>query len=173
VVHGIMDSHDGVVTVHSQPGEGAVFHLYFPAHAGEAIVTPGGEESTPFGHGERILFVDDEELLARLGQKTLVALGYEVEVAMQPAAALAMVRSDPKHFALVITDQTMPGMTGLVLASRLRQIRADLPIIMTTGHSLSLTAERVEAAGISQLLLKPTTLHSLGAAVHAALTPRH
>lgn len=95
-----------------------------------------------------------------------------VQDTTKPAAALAMVRAAPERFALVFTDQTMPGMTGLSLATELRQIRADLPIILTTGYSSSLAPERVEAAGICQLLLKPTTIRSLGSAVHAALTAK-
>ena len=170
VVHGIMDTHDGVVTVYSQPGEGTVFHLYFPAHAGEADSVAVEEGAVPRGQGQRVLFVDDEELLAHLGEKTLIALGYEVECATLPAVAIAMVRADPSRFALVLTDQTMPGMTGLLLASQLRQIRPGLPVILMTGHAGSLTPERVEAAGVCQLLLKPTTIHSLGTAVHAALS---
>jgi nitrogen-specific signal transduction histidine kinase/ActR/RegA family two-component response regulator len=170
VVHGIMDNHDGAVTVYSQPGDGTVFHLYVPEHAGEATVAAAEEGPVSRGHGERVLFVDDEDLLVRLGQKTLAALGYEVEVATQPAAALAMVRADPQRFALVLTDLTMPGMTGLLLASQLQQIRPGLPIVLMTGYSASLTSERVEAAGIRQLLLKSTSVHSLGAAVHAALS---
>ena len=171
VVHGIMDGPDGAVTVYSQPGEGTVFRLYFPAHDGEAAALVPADESAPRGHGERVLVVDDEEVLARLGQKTLAALGYVVEFATQPADALALVRADPQRFAVVLTDQTMPGMTGLLLASRLREIRPELPVILMTGYTLSLTAERVEAVGICQLLLKPTSIHSLGTAVHAALAP--
>jgi PAS domain S-box-containing protein len=172
VVHGIMDSHDGVITVYSQPGEGTVFHLYFPAHAGEATAPAIAEETAPRGHGESVLFVDDEELLALLGQKTLAALGYEVECTTQPAAALAMVRANPSRFALVLTDQTMPVMTGLTLATLLREVRPGLRIILTTGYGLSLTPERLAAHGIHQLLLKPTTLHSLATAVNSALHPK-
>jgi signal transduction histidine kinase/ActR/RegA family two-component response regulator len=172
VVHGIMESHEGAVSVYSQPGEGTVFHLYFPAHAGKTTVAAAKKGPVPRGNGERVLFVDDEELLARLGQKTLTALGYEVEVATQPAAALAMVRADPQRFALVVTDHTMPGMTGLYLASQLLQIRPGLPIILMTGYSPLLTSARVEAAGIRQLLLKPTTIQLMGASVHAALSAK-
>jgi PAS domain S-box-containing protein len=170
VVHGIMDDHDGVITVSSHPGEGSIFHLYFPAGAADVIFPPI-ERSAPVrrGRGERILVVDDEEQLAALGRKTLTALGYEVEVATLPTAALAMVHAAPDRFAVVLTDQTMPGMTGLVLANRLRQIRADLPIILMTGFSASITSERAEEAGIQQILLKPVTIHSLGSAVHDAL----
>lgn len=170
VVHGIMDSHDGTVRVQSEPGKGTTFQLYFPAHAGEVIGAALNEAPVPHGHGERVLVVDDEELLARLGQEALTALGYEVEFTTQPAAALAMVEADPQRFALVITDQTMPNMTGVVLASQLRRIQPRLPIILMTGYSTLLTPERLEAAGIRQFLLKPTTLHSLGAAVHAVLS---
>jgi PAS domain S-box-containing protein len=173
VVHGIMDSNDGAITVYSQPGEGSIFHLYFPAHAGVATAATLAEDGpVPRGDGERILVVDDEELLTELGQKTLVELGYKVEVATRPAAALAMVRASPQRFALVLTDQAMPGMTGIVLASQLRQIRRDLPIILMTGYSVSLTPEVLEAAGVRQLLLKPINLHALGTAVHAALAAK-
>ena len=169
VVHGIMNSHDGVITVYSQPGEGTVFHLYFPAHHGEPAPSTIAEDTTPHGHGERVLFVDDEALLARLGQKTLAALGYEVESTTQPSAALALVRADPSRFALVVTDQTMPEMTGLTLATHLREVQPGLPVILMTGYALSLTPARLAAAGIHQLLHKPTTLHSLAMAVNTAL----
>jgi PAS domain S-box-containing protein len=169
VVHGIMTGHDGAITVNSEPGEGTVFHLYFPAFAGDSGVdaTEGGRALR--GHGERILFVDDEELLVRLGEKALTTLGYTVEVALQPTIALAMVQADPSRFALVISDQTMPKMTGIVFASRLHQIRPDLPVILTTGYGLSLTTERLKEAGVCRLLLKPVTLHGLAEAVHEAL----
>jgi two-component system cell cycle sensor histidine kinase/response regulator CckA len=169
VVDGIMKDHDGAVTVYSQPGEGTIFHLYFPAYAGEAIVVAGEHEPVPRGHGERILFVDDEELLVQLGQKTLTSLGYEVEVTTQPLAALAMVRADPQRFALVLADQAMPGMAGFILAGELLKIRPGLPVILMTGYSPSLTSAQIEAAGIRQLVRKPLTIHLLGTAVHTAL----
>jgi len=170
VLHGIMKNHDGAVTVHSQPGEGTIFYLYFPAHAGEATTAAVEQGAVPRGHGEQVLFVDDEDVLVHLGQNALAALGYEVKITTQPAAALAMVRADPLRFALVLTDQTMPVMTGFDLAIQLLQIRPELPIILMTGYSASLTAAQVEAAGIRQLLLKPATLHSLGTAMQAALS---
>jgi CheY-like chemotaxis protein len=172
VVHGIMETHEGVVIVHSQPGEGTVFHLYFPEHTGEATATRAEDGPVPHGNGERILFVEDEELLAQLGQKALTALGYEVEITTQPATALAMVRSDPRHFCLVLTDQTMPGMTGLSLATQLRQINPELPILLMTGYSAALTSEQTEAAGIRRLLLKPTNIRSIGVAVHEVLSAK-
>ena len=170
VVHGIMASHDGAVTVSSQPGAGTVFRLYFPADTGQAPMAAVEEASAPSGHGEWILLVDDEEVLTRLGRKMLEALGYNVEATTLPGTALALVRADPWRFALVLTDQTMPGMTGLELARELRQLRAELPILLMTGFGAVVTRERLAEAGISQLLSKPTSINSLGAAVQAALS---
>jgi PAS domain S-box-containing protein len=170
VVHGIMDSHDGAVTVYSQPGEGSIFHAYFPAYAGVPMAAVVADEGpVQRGHGERILVVDDEELLTELSQKTLVELGYHVEATMRPAAALAMVRASPHRFELVLTDQSMPGMSGILLASEIRKIRPELPVVLMTGYSVSLTPQVLEAAGVCQLLLKPIGLHALGTVVHAAL----
>jgi PAS domain S-box-containing protein len=171
MVHGIMESHEGAVTVSSQPGEGTTFQLYFPAHHGRAEPAPDEGGPIPRGQGQRILFVDDEEWLVQLAQETLTMLGYAVEVATTPALALERVRAEPGHFALVFTDLTMPGMTGLDLARALRALRPDLPVILMTGYSAALTAERLEAAGVRQLLLKPIALPALGAAAHAALRP--
>jgi PAS domain S-box-containing protein len=170
VVHGIMDSHDGAITVSSQPGVGTSFQLYFPAHAGEAVAVATMEGPVPRGNGERILVIDDEEVLAVLLQRALNALGYEAEFTTLPTAALEMVRSDPYRFALAVTDQTMPSMTGLLLATEFRQIRPEMPVIMMTGYTAPRMSERVAAAGIYKLLLKPVTLHSLGVAVREALT---
>jgi PAS domain S-box-containing protein len=170
VVFGIMDTHEGAVTVYSQPGEGTVFHLYFPEHAGEPAEVVAAGDAVPNGHGERILFVDDEELLAQLGQKTLTALGYQVEIATRGAEALTIVRADPQRFAIVLTDQTMPGMTGLFLATELRHMRPGLPVILMTGFSMGLRPEQIDSAGIIQVLLKPTNISSIAVAVHNALS---
>jgi len=172
VVRSIMDNHDGAVAVESQPGKGTSFHLYFPEHIGEVVEARADKGPTPRGHGERILVVDDEPLLADLGQKALTALGYEVECTTLPSAALARVTSEPQRFALVMLDQTMPGMSGLLLATQLQQVRKGIPIILTSGYTASLTAERLEAAGVAHLLLKPSSIHSLGTTVHAALLAR-
>jgi PAS domain S-box-containing protein len=169
VVHGIMDGHDGAVTVHSEPGEGTTFRLYFPVYNGEMTPSVLVEGPVPRGNGEAVLIVDDEELLSILIQTTLNNLGYAAEIATDPAAALELVRASPGRFKLVLSDQTMPGMTGLTLASHLKKVRADLPIILMTGYSLSLTADRIAEAGIRQLILKPVTIHSLGNAVSSAV----
>ena len=116
VVHGIMDGHDGTVTVHSQPGEGTVFRLYFPKHEGEVIEDCGqrtGTYSVEMGKG--VLIVEDEEILALLVQKMLINLGYAADYQTDPVKALALIRTDPGQFQTVLSDQTMPGMTGLDL----------------------------------------------------------
>lgn len=170
VVHGIMVSHEGAVTVESQPDEGTTFHLYFPAHSAEATAEPAQTGEFPRGHGERILVVDDEETLVTLAMKTLVNLGYQAEGVTQPASALAMVRADPGRFALVITDMTMPVMTGMQLATILLHSWPGLPVILMTGYSATISPELVKAAGIRSLVLKPANLRSIAIAVNAALS---
>jgi PAS domain S-box-containing protein len=169
VVHGIVDNHDGVITVDSELGVGTIFRVYFPAFAGNAPALSPDKQEGPRGQGERILVVDDEELLAKLGQQSLIALGYEAEFATKPSQVLDMVRADPQRFALVVSDQTMPDLTGLQLATKLQQIRPGLPIILMTGYAALVAPELAEAAGICQVLLKPASIGSLGAAVHEAL----
>jgi PAS domain S-box-containing protein len=173
VVHGIMDTHDGVVTAVSQQGKGTVFQLYFPEYVGQTVADPAQVNSVPRGSGERILLVDDEEHLVKMGRLALAKLGYEVESATRPEVALAMFRTDPWRFALVIMDQTMPGMTGIALARQIKEIQPEIPIVLMTGNNLSLTSDAVKDAGISQVLLKPTSLHSLASAVQEALASVH
>jgi nitrogen-specific signal transduction histidine kinase/DNA-binding NarL/FixJ family response regulator len=170
VVHGIMDSHDGAVTVASKPGAGTTFTVYLPEEKGAAVKALDAEGPVPRGNGERILVIDDEEVLAVLVQRTLGELGYEAAFVTLPEAALEMVRSDPLRFDLVLTDQTMPAMTGLVLATRLREIRPSLPVVIMTGYTAPLLQGRVEVAGVRDLLLKPVTIRSLGTAVKAVLS---
>ena len=169
VVYGILHSYEGAMTVESQVGEGTTFHLYFPVHTAGATEMAAPVAGIPGGKGERILLVDDERLLAVLGQKMLERLNYSVVSKSSVVEALALVRANPAAFDLVITDLTMPGMIGTEFARLLLEIRPDLPIILTTGYTASLTEERVRAMGIRELLLKPQTVQSLGTAVHRAL----
>jgi PAS domain S-box-containing protein len=166
VVHGIMQSHHGIITVSSKPNEGTTFHLYFPPASGEAGPAVRPTTEIPVGRGERILFVDDEKPLALLGQKMLEELGYACVSKSNAADALAAIRADPGAFDLVITDLTMPSMTGVELAQQLRVICPRLPVILTTGHNAGLTLARLREYGIQELVLKPLSLQSLGATVH-------
>jgi PAS domain S-box-containing protein len=169
VVHGIMDNHDGAITAYSALGEGTIFQLYFPEYVGAPAKVAVDEKKVPRGQGQRIMLVDDEELLTTLGKLALTNLGYEVETAARPEAAIEMFRTFPGGFALVLTDQTMPGMTGLVLARHLKEIQPGLPVILMTGNNISVSPAKLRGAGITQVLLKPHSLHALATAVQLGL----
>jgi DNA-binding NtrC family response regulator len=168
VVHGIMQASEGAISVYSQPGLGATFHLYFPALEVDAPGAPAAEPPTPMGSGQRILFVDDEPVLATLGERFLTRLGYTPVVQTDALAALAHFKDDP--FDLVITDLTMPRASGLDLARRIWKIRPATRIILVTGYSASLDASRARDLGFSEFLVKPYNLQSLGHAIHQALS---
>lgn len=172
VVHGIMQRHGGAITVQSQPGEGTTFHLYFPAEVGD-LVSASPEEApiAPTGGGRRVLFIDDELPLAELGETILEELGYRATACTSPEEALKRVEQTPGEFDLVVTDLSMPGMTGLDLARRLLAVRPDLPIILTTGYAANISLETAQAIGIRELLFKPFTFHSLGLAAHRVSSP--
>jgi PAS domain S-box-containing protein len=172
VVHGIMQDHDGAITVYSEPGKGTTFHLFFPA-VGGGVSDSGSEElSVPHGAGQRILFVDDEEPIARLGERMLAKLGYAVESRTHVMDALDLVRSQPRQFDLVITDLNMPTMSGIDFALQLAQIRPDLPVVLTTGYTGSLRIEQIRALGLRDMLLKPLSIHDLGDALHRIFTEK-
>jgi PAS domain S-box-containing protein len=169
-VHGIMKSHAGEISVESQPEGGTIFHLYFPALAvavsdAEVVATP-----VPRGSGQRILFVDDEGGLVKWGTRALESLGYCVTGEQSVVHALAAVTGHPEAYDLVVTDLTMPVMTGIEFAERVWAVRPDLPIILTTGFS-TLTLEAVRRLGMGALVLKPNTIKTLGEAVHRVLAP--
>ena len=170
VVYGIMQSHDGAVTAYSHPGQGTTFHLYFPAHAKIGSTKFAEPTEVPCGQGERILYVDDEAALASLGQLFLERLGYTVSICTNPVEALESVRAAPDAYDLVVTDQTMPGLTGTRLAQQIHEIQPNLPIILTTGNIATLTPWHSEAAWCKGVLQKPPTFKSLGTLVHRVLT---
>jgi PAS domain S-box-containing protein len=151
----------------STPGQGTTFDLYFSRSASSAV-DEGAEEALPRGQG-RILFVDDEAPLVRLAQRMLVRLGYEVLACMSGAEALEAFQAAPQECDLVITDQIMPHMTGEALARALHKIRPEIPIILCTGFSHALTAEKVAAVGINAYLMKPLVSRELGLAIRHVL----
>jgi len=169
VVHGIMKSHDGTITVYSHPGQGTVFNLYFPVLEAEVPTKKISVKPIPRGAGEQILFVDDEMVLATLGKTILDRLGYRVTALTSPLAALDAVRAEPKKFDLVITDLSMPVMDGAKLGAELLQLQPRLPIILTTGFSGFMTAEKVRELGFRELMTKPCTIQTLGETVHRVL----
>jgi len=171
VVLGIMQSHDGAITVYSEPGHGTTFHLYFPVFETDAPPAESSSRPIPQGQGEHILFVDDEAALVKVGQKMLERLGYKVTSKTNVLEAIAAVRDQPEAFHLVVTDLTMPGLDGIKLGTQLLQLQPRLGILLSTGYSGVITEEDVRELGFRGLLIKPTTARALGEAVHRALHP--
>jgi len=169
VVYGIISRHGGTITVASTPGQGTTFTIYLPRVAEAPPVRDRLAEPLPTGT-ERLLFVDDEEAPRIFARETLVSLGYDVTVCTSSLEALAAFRATPLGFDLVITDQTMPAMTGETLVRELRHIRPDLPIILCTGYSPLIDAERAAVLGIEAFLLKPVESATLAHTIRQVLT---
>ena len=170
VVHGIVKDHDGAITVESRANEGCTFRLFFPEHADGACARPEeGERKLPRGRGERILFVDDERVLCDAGTRLLEYLGYAPVAFADAEEALRRFREDPAGFDLVVTDLTMPPMTGLDLAMEISALRPELPVLLASGFSGTWTQERVKALGLRDLIAKPVSIEVLAAAVRRAL----
>jgi len=170
VVHGIMKSHDGAVTVYSEPGKGTAFHLYFPVASGEVPAAPDAAAPAPRGHGERVLYVDDEEPLVYLTMQVLGRLGYDVTGFVEAEAALKAFLAEPDRFDVVITDLSMPRMSGRDLAARILEVRPDLPVILATGYIRPQDTESARRLGIRDLILKPNTVDELGPILHRILS---
>ena len=171
VVHGIVRNHEGAITVESTPGVGTTFHVYFPS-IGVVTQYPERREVTIPRGNERILFVDDEEILAKLGYEQLTSLGYEVVTHTNSSEALEEVRAATHPFDLVITDQTMPHLTGEGLSYELLRLQPHLPIILCTGFSHIMTPDRVKSLGIRAYHMKPLELRELALTIRRVLDDR-
>ena len=167
-VHGIIKSHKGTIRVNSELGNGTTFHLLFPVITSISGPKPETFDFLPSG-SERILFVDDEITLVEIGQGMLEKLGYQVDVRTSPREALEAFRANPDKYDLLITDMTMPVMTGDQLAQAVRDIRPAIRIIIATGFSKALTPEKIDRMGISGVIMKPFTLQDVATAIRKAL----
>lgn len=167
-VHGIVTDHGGAVFVDNRPGGGAMFTLLFPIASEKPPAERRPAGKIPTG-SETILFVDDEESIVNMAALMIGRLGYEVQTRQDPEAALELFRSDPQRFDLVISDMSMPRMTGITLFEKLREIRPDIPVILCTGHSAHIDPEKAEALGIVGLVMKPVGGRDLGLAIRKAL----
>ena len=168
VVHGIIKSHGGEITVSSEQGKGTAVTAFFPAIEKALMERDGSEETQPAGK-ETILFVDDEQAIADIAQKMLLRMGYKVHACTDSAEALDWFQDHPEKFDLVICDMTMPKMTGEKLAGKLRNTRPDLPIIVCTGYSNRLSELTAEKLGVNALLMKPITMSQIGKVIREVL----
>ena len=168
IIHGIITAMGGFVTCDSALGIGTTFHVFFPAIKREVVSIIQPVVMTPYGK-ERILFIDDEEVLAEMGKVMLERLGYKVTVRTSSIEALATFQNQSDQFDAVITDQTMPGMTGIDLARRMLQIRPGIPIILCTGYSNLVSEEQAKLMGIRGFIMKPMSKKEIAKCLRTAL----
>jgi PAS domain S-box-containing protein len=170
VVHGIVRRHQGAITVYSEVGSGTTFHMYIPKLETKVQREDAGAPSFSIRKGRgRVLLVDDEPALAAIGQRMLGQLGYDVVAKTSSIEALETFRSQPDQFDLVVTDFTMPGMTGASLATEVLSIRPDIPVILCTGFNEKIDEEKAGELGITEFVLKPLNMHVLQETLSRAL----
>jgi PAS domain S-box-containing protein len=168
VVHGIIQSHQGAISVDSEPGKGTTFNVFFPVIEEEAVIESKSVEKFPTGN-ERILFVDDEKSIVKMARQILERLGYQVETKQNPVDALESFHSKPEQFDLVITDMTMPDMTGDKLVEHILNISPDMPTILCTGFSEKISEEKAQKLGIKAFVLKPLVKRDFAVTVRKVL----
>ena len=168
VAHGIVGVHGGAITVRSEPGKGAAFHVYLPKSEREVSEDIKPAELTPTGH-ERILFVDDEVDVIDMVKQMLEYLGYQVVEKSNGYEALELFKADPEQFDMVITDMVMPNMTGTELVKEILKIRPDISIIILTGYLERISEEEADAIGIDAVLKKPVVMDEIARTVRKVI----
>ena len=168
VIHNIVESHKGMITVDSEPKKGTTFHVFFPLVEDEESVSLEIFGPMPTGN-ERILYVDDEELLTDLFSRLLDPLGYKVTTITNSTEALKLFKSKPDDFDMLITDQSMPDLSGVEMAIEFLKIRPDIPIILCTGYSSKISAEEAKKIGIKEFMMKPLHRKLLAATIRKIL----
>ncbi len=171
VVHGIVNNHNGSITVDSARGKGAIFTILLPVVDEKPEKKTKSSDKVPLGN-ESILFVDDEKAITYMTGQILKRLGYTVETKVSPAAALELFQSKPGDFDLVITDMTMPQMTGVTLSEKLKAVRPDIPVIICTGNSSLIDEEKAKQMGIDAYIMKPIVKSDIAIAIRKALDKR-
>jgi len=168
IVHGTMTKHGGFVALDEHQSTGASFSVFLPLIDGESEESVSDSQAELSGEGN-ILMVDDEVMLTDLGRRKLESLGYEVSCCNSSLEALEMFKKDPAAFDLVITDQTMPKMSGLELVARLHQIRSGVPVVLCTGYSSTVAREDALSAGVNEFVLKPYNYKDLSVIIRKVL----
>ena len=169
VTMGIVKDHQGLIDVETAPGGGTCFSVYLPLSSAREDNPQESDSRLAVGHGERIIIVDDEEFFREVIRESLGLLGYEVVAQSSSLQTLHTIKNNPKGFDLLITDQTMPEMTGTQLAQHILAINPFMPIILCTGYSETITEDNASNFGISKLLMKPVNIEELATAVHNVL----
>lgn len=168
VAHGIVKGHNGLITVESSLGKGTTFSLFFPIIENGREAEIEVEKPMATGH-ETVLFVDDEASLSEMGKQRLQRLGYQVEASVDPQAALSLFASNPDGFDVVVTDMTMPTMTGDRLATEIMKIRPDIPVILCTGYSNKISPQQAQKMGIKAFMVKPVSDNELARTIRSVL----
>jgi len=169
IVSSIIQQHGGHIEVESDPGIGTIFRIYLPVLKEETTLPPEKPESSVVFGNEHILLVDDEKLLCEMGTIVLEKLGYKVTTFMDSQEALKTFESNPQDFQLVITDYTMPNLTGPQLMKKIKAIRSDIPMLLITGYSNLATPENLQEWGCDGILSKPYDVNKLAQTVSRAL----
>jgi PAS domain S-box-containing protein len=168
IARGILKAHGGVITVDSAPDQGAVFEIYLPEIHPEASTQSEASQVYRTGQ-ETVLFVDDEQALVTMSEQMLQLLGYRAVTRTSSVEAFELFQHDPYRFDLVITDMTMPKMTGEKLARKILEIRSDIPVILCTGYSELITEQRAQKLGISAFVMKPLVMRDLANTIREVL----
>jgi CheY-like chemotaxis protein/anti-sigma regulatory factor (Ser/Thr protein kinase) len=168
VVHGIINNYGGAIVVDSTPGKGTTFMIYLPKYGEDALESDKSDKK-PLKGDEYILFVDDEPEITFMGKKMLENLGYKVTISTNSVSALEEFKKDPDRYSLLVTDQSMPNISGTDLAIMMKEIRPGLRVIIITGYADNLSDESLAKSGISEVILKPMILDDFSKIIRRVL----